>query len=198
MNSFIKVYEHGIPDELCDKLIATMDTNKKLASKTDQPWRRCLMLAYPNKSIEGSDALFGRLKGAIKSLFHKYKDSIGESGGRGTLNFCSRLERPNIILYKPSEDKQEMFHNHSDNWSQDSATRQVSVIIYLNDVEDGGCTVFPHYDMSVKPKKGLVLLFPSFFMYTHRAEPPKSGPKYVVVTWLHFGGKATKYFSYGI
>lgn len=197
MAEFIKVYENGIPDEICDNLVAAIDNNKNLATKADEDWRRCLMLSYPHNSIDSSNEVFDQLKGSIKSLFQRFKDDVGQFGGRGTLHFCSQLEKPNIILYVPSETKRETFHNHSDNWSTDSSTRQVSIILYLNDVEEGGCTTFPYYDISVKPKKGSVLMFPSFYTYTHHGEAPKSGPKYIAVTWMHFAGP-TKYSTFGI
>jgi len=196
MAEFIKIYNNAFSDEMCDKLMLEIDNNGHLANRADEPWRRCLMLSYPNNLITGSDELFNQVKTTMKQLFNRFKDDIGQDGGRGTLHFCSLIEKPNIIMYAPNDTKQEMFHDHSDNWSQDSSTRQVSVIIYLNDVEEGGCTVFPYYKMSVKPKKGTVLMFPSFYTYTHHAEAPISGKKYIVVTWAHFGNGATKYLSY--
>lgn len=204
MAEFIKIYENAISNELCDKLMLEINTNPTIATRADESWRRCLMLSYPNNLIIGSENIFNQVKSQCRELFNKFKDDIGQNGGKGTLNFCSLIEKPNIILYIPNDKKQEMFHDHSDNWSQDSSTRQVSVILYLNDVEEGGCTVFPYYNMSVKPKKGSILMFPSFYTYTHHAEPPISNPKYIMVTWIHFGNgsngsnsdNGTKYFTY--
>ena len=196
MAEFIRIYDSAISDDMCDRLMSEIDENAHLGDKADEPWRRCLMLSYPHGSIDGSGEMFDQLKMKFRELFQLFKSDIGQAGGSGTLNFCSLIEKPNIILYVPNETKQEMFHDHSDNWSQDSSTRQVSLILYLNDVDDGGCTVFPYYDISVKPKKGTVLMFPSFYTYTHHAEAPKSGPKYVVVSWIHFGSGTTKYISY--
>lgn len=57
----------------------------------------------------------------------------------------------------------------------------------LNDVAEGGETVFPHLGHIQRCEKGTVLLFPANFMYHHLARPPVSGPKIVLVTWIHFG-----------
>ncbi|OBI90989.1 hypothetical protein A9X00_17995 [Mycobacterium sp. 1245805.9] len=105
-----------------------------------------------------------------------------------TLYFCTRLEQPNVLRYEPSTpDRPEWFHEHADAWSAASASRQVSVVAYLNDVAEGGETVFPALDYTQRCEKGSVLFFPSNYLFHHLARPPESGPKIVVVTWIHFG-----------
>jgi hypothetical protein len=62
--------------------------------------------------------------------------------------------------------------------------RTLSALLYLNDVEDGGETYFDQFDMSVTPKEGRLVIFPSTFPYSHEARSPRSGNKYVLVTWF--------------
>jgi hypothetical protein len=62
--------------------------------------------------------------------------------------------------------------------------RCISVVVYLNDVEVGGETVFTKFGVAVKPKAGRVLIFPSNFPYMHEALVPESDNKYVIVTWF--------------
>ena len=62
--------------------------------------------------------------------------------------------------------------------------RTISAILYLNDVEQGGETYFDQFDISVEPKIGRLVLFPSTFPYSHEARLPLSGNKYVLVTWF--------------
>lgn len=61
--------------------------------------------------------------------------------------------------------------------------RVISALIYMNDVEDGGETYFPLFDVTVKPKKGRLVIFPSNYAYIHEARPPKSGVKYSMAVW---------------
>lgn len=62
--------------------------------------------------------------------------------------------------------------------------RNMSAVLYLNDVEEGGETYFDRFDFSVTPKAGRLVLFPSNFPYSHEARHPISGNKYVLVTWF--------------
>jgi len=76
----------------------------------------------------------------------------------------------------------------------ETASRQVSVIIYLNDVTEGGETAFTaHAGTIVEPRAGRVLVFPSTFCFEHRGNPPVGNSKYVLVAWLHFDGTGHAY-----
>jgi hypothetical protein len=124
-----------------------------------------------------------RFRGVVRECFADYQAAVST-----TLYFCTLLEQANVLRYEPSTpDRPEWFHEHSDAWNVPSATRQVSVIAYLNDVVQGGETVFPALDYIQRCEKGTVLFFPSNYLYHHLARPPESGPKIVVVTWIHFG-----------
>jgi 2OG-Fe(II) oxygenase superfamily len=62
--------------------------------------------------------------------------------------------------------------------------RSISAILYLNDVEDGGETYFNEIDLTIEPREGRLVIFPSTFPFAHEARLPKSGNKYVLVTWF--------------
>jgi predicted 2-oxoglutarate/Fe(II)-dependent dioxygenase YbiX len=65
-----------------------------------------------------------------------------------------------------------------------SSGRSVSAIIYLNDDYEGGEVEFINFNIKIKPKSGMLLLFPSNYAYTHIAHPVISGTKYALVTWM--------------
>jgi hypothetical protein len=56
--------------------------------------------------------------------------------------------------------------------------------VYLNDVEEGGETEFLHFSKRVKPKTGRIVIWPAGFPYLHRGNPPLSGEKYILTSWL--------------
>jgi len=65
-----------------------------------------------------------------------------------------------------------------------STRREVSAIVYLNDDYEGGELEFPHFNVKIKPKSGMLLLFPSNYAYAHIAHPISKGTKYALVTWI--------------
>lgn len=168
---FIRVYPDALDDALIESLIALPG-----AARCDLEWRRCSLTR-----VKG-DA-FGMFKRAIRPLVADYQTLTP------AFNFCTELERPNVLRYEPAGDgPPDHFHEHADAWNVQTATRQISIVGYLNDVACGGETVFPMYGFAQRPVRGTVLMFPASIAFTHLARPPESGTKIAIVSWLHFGG----------
>ena len=51
-------------------------------------------------------------------------------------------------------------------------------------VEHGGETEFLHQSVRVKPKTGRIVIWPAGFPYAHRGNPPLSGEKYILTSWM--------------
>jgi prolyl 4-hydroxylase len=62
------------------------------------------------------------------------------------------------------------------------AWRRFTIVCYLNDEFAGGATRFPTIDLSVKPRKGEAVLFPSW--YLHAGQPVESGEKFIFNFYL--------------
>jgi len=75
-------------------------------------------------------------------------------------------------------------------WHVESSTsmsmikRVLVYSIYLNDIEDGGETEFLYQHMRVKPKKGRAVIWPAYFPFVHRGNPPLKEDKYIITSWL--------------
>jgi hypothetical protein len=81
----------------------------------------------------------------------------------------------------------------------DSASNKTifTSIIYLNDDYEGGELYFPRFDLTIKPKQGDVLVFPSTYIYEHASLPMKSGTKYSVVVMTDYNDRGgLRYFAY--
>jgi len=72
--------------------------------------------------------------------------------------------------------------------------RTLTVFLYLTDVEEGGGTNFPNYDLVVTPKKGKAVIWPSVLnedpnakddRTEHGALPVIAGTKYAANAWIH-------------
>ena len=73
---------------------------------------------------------------------------------------------------------------HSERTGSDCMHRMFAWMTYLNDVDDGGKTFFPHFDINFKPKKGRTLIWPSDWTHAHYAEEVNSGNKYIINGWF--------------
>lgn len=182
---WIKIYDgaDGVPPDFCAEAIRFFDASET-RHKLNQPWQRYHQLTKLHQT-----PLYESVRANIARIFDRYKSDVD----CGTLNYVRRLETPSLSRYDVADtDGAHHFHSHADCWSMETASRQLSVIVYLNDVAEGGETVF-NVGKAVEPRAGRVLVFPSSFCFQHRGNPPVSNSKYVLVAWLHFNGMGHAY-----
>jgi hypothetical protein len=89
----------------------------------------------------------------------------------------------NFIKYGPGQH----FQEHHDHGFSYNCT--VSLVAYPNDDYEGGELDFRLQGLRVKPQAGDLYIFPSNFMYPHKAMPVHSGTKYSIVTMLDYNKK---------
>lgn len=173
LRRFVRTY----PDALDGDLIADLLALEEGRTRSEVDWRRCSLTPVTGDVLT-------RFSHIAEKCFADYR-ALSR-----ILNYCDLLEIPNVIRYELwNSDQPDWFHEHADAWDVTSATRQVSLVAYLNDVAEGGETEFPLLEFSQRCEKGTILMFPSNFMFQHLAHPPRSGPKAVLVTWFHFGNQ---------
>ena len=64
--------------------------------------------------------------------------------------------------------------------------RHLVFMTYLNDVISGGETEFYHQKLKVKPEKGLTVIWPADWTFTHRGIPALEEEKYIVTGWYNY------------
>ena len=64
------------------------------------------------------------------------------------------------------------------------ADRDVSFLFYLNSEFGGGELEFPELGLTIKPKKGMMIAFPSYKEYVHKVHPVTWGHRYTLVSWV--------------
>lgn len=104
-----------------------------------------------------------------KYLFNEYG---------GTFN---AKQLPQIQWYKPGEGYYEW---HIDGAQSVACERAMVYMTYLNDVDDGGGTMFYHQDLTVKPKKGKTVIFPAAYTHLHKGEISETQDKFILTGWL--------------
>lgn len=96
-----------------------------------------------------------------------------------------------ILQYTPGQE----YRAHNDFFSSTSNgannNRISTLVMYLNDVEQGGETFFPKLNFSVSPKKGMAVYFEYFYddqnlndLTLHGGAPVITGEKWVATQWM--------------
>jgi predicted 2-oxoglutarate/Fe(II)-dependent dioxygenase YbiX len=96
-------------------------------------------------------------------------------------------ESPELMRYRPGG----LYIKHADSQNMNPETRQwtkiidrdLSLLVYLNDDYEGGALCFDKFHYRLRPRAGMVVLFPSDCRYVHAAEQVTAGERYVIVSW---------------
>jgi hypothetical protein len=78
------------------------------------------------------------------------------------------------------------WHCERDGRSFHANKRHLVFMTYLNDVTDCGETEFYYQQLKVTPQKGLTLIWPVDWMFTHRGIASPSQEKIIVTGWFAF------------
>jgi predicted 2-oxoglutarate/Fe(II)-dependent dioxygenase YbiX len=62
--------------------------------------------------------------------------------------------------------------------------RDVSAIFYLNDAFEGGELFFEGLGLTIRPKRGLMVAFPSDAEHVHEVKPVRTGVRYTLAIWF--------------
>ncbi|MDX1811736.1 MAG: 2OG-Fe(II) oxygenase [Gammaproteobacteria bacterium] len=101
-------------------------------------------------------------------------------------------ERPHLMRYQAGG----YYQGHADSeninpelnaWEK-VIDRDVSLLLYLNDAYEGGELFFNKFNYRLKPKAGMLVMFPSDHRYMHTAETVYEGIRYAVVSWASAKG----------
>ena len=72
---------------------------------------------------------------------------------------------------------------HDNRWCR-VAPRDLSFIFYLNSEFGGGELEFTQIGLTIKPKKGMMIVFPSYKEFVHKVHPVTWGHRYTLVSWV--------------
>lgn len=155
-------------------------------------YRDCLDFKFKKSTITGTDKNSEIVKDAWQYLFDNMNIALQDYCSMYPMEPLTFWESINLVKYYPGNH----FQTHADDGA--SYKSVVSLVGYLNDNYDGGEIAFDMYDIKVKPDAGDLIIFPSNYMFMHKAMPVTSGVKYSIVTMLDYSDKFhTQRFYYG-
>ena len=186
INNFIGVYDNYIAPEECNKAIKLFEDQVKFnntlnrmdveQSPVTQKQDQQFFAANSNLDIWWED-----LKPAILNYDLAWKHYCKCTGAE---EISKEFFYTNLKIQKtlPTEGYHVWHIEHGKGFENEP--RAFVFSIYLNDVEDGGETEFLHFSKRVQPKTGRIVIWPAGFPYMHRGNPPLSGEKYILTSWM--------------
>jgi hypothetical protein len=177
LNDFIRVCPGVLDEEVCELLCLTFDMSKGKKKVKNE----VIDFTELNLNVHHGD-IISHLIGPTQEALSRYKSKLKYETIWFPTNTLA-LEEFRVKCY--NSDAGEQFKTHVDVGDHNSARRFLSFLFYLNDDFTGGETDFAG-GITVKPKRGSVLIFPPTWQYPHTGLPLKTGRKFIMSTYLHY------------
>jgi hypothetical protein len=147
-------------------------------------YRDCFDFKYKKTDIEHDKSEAGqKLVKLWEDTHYRQLQAVRHYSRHYNIGELRYWEATNYVKYGPGQHFQE---HHDHGYSYNCV---VSLVAFPNDNYEGGELAFSIQGVTIKPKAGDLYVFPSNFMYPHRAMPVTSGTKYSMVTMLDFSDK---------
>jgi len=188
IKDFIGIYDNYITPEECKKAIKLFeDQDKFQKTVTRQQKENIAGELKKDKHFFAGEKNLEVWQNNLETIVHNFdmafKHYAKETGGAyayNNMNFyytCFKIQK---TLPKEGYHVWHIEHGHG----MDYESRAFAYSIFLNDVEEGGETEFLNQAVRVKPKTGRIAIWPAGFPYLHRGNPPLSGEKYILTSWM--------------
>jgi hypothetical protein len=187
INNFIGVYDNYITEEECNKAIQIYEDQNKFNNTVNRiGGEKASILQKQDQQFFAAhnnvDVWWESLKPMMFNFDIALKHYIENTGASDAYGVPFHFTSLKIQKTLPTEGYHVWHIEHGKGF--DNEARAFVFSIYLNDVEDGGETEFLHFSKRVKPKTGRIVIWPAGFPYVHRGNPPLSGEKYILTSWM--------------
>jgi len=188
INNFIATYDNYITPEECNKAIKLYEDQNKFNNTINRiGFEKASILQKQDQQFfagaNNVDVWWEELRPMIVNFdlaWQHYIKNIGadDAYDGGPFHYTSLKIQKTL----PTEGYHVWHIEHGK--GPENEPRAFVFSVYLNDVEDGGETEFLHFSKRVKPKTGRIVIWPAAFPYLHRGNPPLSGEKYLLTSWM--------------
>lgn len=115
-------------------------------------------------------------------------DEVARPNLQSLVQYLFRMGDINAQKYPASKGGYPYWHSevYPQTGHNEALHRILLFMYYLNDVEEGGETDFYYQDLSIRPKRGTMVIAPAYFTHTHRGNVPVSNDKYILTSWVLF------------
>ena len=184
-NSFIGGWY--ISNKICDDLIKYFKKNKKKHVQGRSGYKNDLFIVDKNvkDSIDLginpiiSDYPINDYMKNLQNCLNEYSKMYPEVNNSDRFNIN---EVYNIQYYPPGGGFKKW---HYETGTKNTLKRNLVFMTYLNNVGNSG-TEFKYQKIKVKCKKGLTLIWPSYFTHTHKGIISKKNEKYIITGWFSY------------
>jgi len=210
LTDFVRIWDNVVPDPICDMIVDAFEEDSdhhvesfvgESAGPDDREYgqghadpngqyRNAIEMNVVHRAEENPrwKNIVNILNNITRQQLERYRNEMTENG------FPPYMLPKDLVIedwrmhrYDPGK---HYFKDHIDSCDLSSASRYLGMLYYPATVDEGGETAFTWHleGVECKPKKGRLLIFPTWFGFPHEAKVPISNSKYLIKTFLHYPG----------
>ena len=192
IKDFIGIYDGYIPDQACDEAIELFNKYEefnKIFSRfssegATQDFKNDKQLFCSPEYLTDQEFNVNKLKLLMINFDIALKHYYTETNIKKYTAEDIITDHVKIQKTMPSQGYHVWHIEHGK--GRENEKRVLVYSIYLNTVKKGGETEFLYQSQRVKPVKGRIVIWPAGFPYVHRGNPPLSGEKYILTSWINY------------
>ena len=187
---FIKIYPNSVTDDFCNRTIAhfeRMQSEGRTVNRQQHDGVSKINKDDEKYFLENeTDDFIINVNSNILKEFNRsvVANFLSYSNDIGILNSISKHSISESVKIQRTYPKQGYHVWHCEHASIGTARRLAFVLLYLNDIDQGGETEFLYQSMRIPPRRGTMIISPAGYTHTHRGNPPLNGIKYIMSTWV--------------
>ena len=181
-----------IDPSICDDLVACFETSPSEQTRgmvSMKGGSSAVVNTDVKDSIEMNFApndkrpAWRRYVSALQGVMGAYMEEYPMAGAYGVFSLTSRTN----FQYYPPSGGYKTYHTERTGAGEPEGSRHLVFMTYLNDVHDAGGTEFYHQKLTVNARKGLTLVWPADWTFTHRGVASPTEEKRIITGWFNFG-----------
>ncbi len=174
----IKIYEDGLPPELCRALIARFEADARVEAdpQPDYSTRKYLNVSQCADWLTITGRVMQRANDLVADYFTRPPELAA-----ATHNEWS--DDGYVLARYDVGDACIMHVDGQCSVYPNNGLRLATLLFYLNDVPVGGETTFPLQDVKIQPKEGRAVMFPVGYTHPH-VVPTAASTRYILQTWI--------------
>ncbi len=182
--SYISIFDNALTKNECNEIISIFEENKTKQKQGTSGGHK--IQPSTKKSTDISCFLYDGsriseiISTSLKIYVRKYSEQYPEIDF--SIKPWSCYNYYNLQKYNPNEG---YFKTHCEAADNESSSRVLVWMFYLNDVKDGG-TLFPSYNIGVNAVQGRLVIWPPYWTHTHRGQISTTDTKYIATGWHTF------------
>lgn len=195
-SNFIYINKNSLSCELCNEIISIFDKSNSFPGSTAGGVNKQVkdtndLQTFGDEWNTINSVLMNEIEYNMKEYAKRFEyDDFKSQNNNSTVSDFKVINAVDInymsqfMVQKYEKNKGRYIYHNDFSLEKNQNFRMLTYLWYLNDVMEGGETVF-NGKYKIRPRRGTLVLFPASWTFPHCGKMPISSDKYIITGWMY-------------